>query len=303
MAASILTVDDERQVRNLLSRILSGVGYDCVEAEDAREAKIVLAQQTCELMLCDIEMPGESGLELIRFVRDAYPDIGIVMVTVIDDSAVAREVIDIGVYGYVVKPFQKNQVLITVANAARRRELEIRERARRRDLELMVREKTAELLQMQDHMDRRERELALKDVEHRQLQTTLDVLLQKRDADRASIEEQVLETIHKAIFPYIQKLRHIGLNERQTALVDILEANLKEAVSPFVKVLSSSYLRLTPSELQVADLVRQGRQTKEIADILGLSVNTIMTHRYQIRSKLGLLGKSTNLKTYLLSLR
>jgi DNA-binding CsgD family transcriptional regulator len=85
-------------------------------------------------------------------------------------------------------------------------------------------------------------------------------------------------------------------------LVGILESNLGDIVSPFVTKLSSRYLNLTPTEIQVASLIRDGRTTKEIGALLHLSANTIMSHRYHIRGKLGLKNKKVNLRSYLQSL-
>ena len=85
--------------------------------------------------------------------------------------------------------------------------------------------------------------------------------------------------------------------------LNILESNLNDIVSSFAKELSSRYLELSPTEIQVATLIKDGKQTKKIADILNLSTNTIVTHRYKIRSKLGLKNKKVNLRAYLQSIQ
>jgi DNA-binding CsgD family transcriptional regulator len=85
--------------------------------------------------------------------------------------------------------------------------------------------------------------------------------------------------------------------------LDILESNLNDIVSSFTRKLSSKYLGLSPMEIQVANLVKEGKQTKEIADMLNLSSNTIISHRYKIRSKLGLKNRKINLRTFLQSLK
>jgi DNA-binding CsgD family transcriptional regulator len=81
-----------------------------------------------------------------------------------------------------------------------------------------------------------------------------------------------------------------------------LEKNLEEIVSPFVLKISKNQLKLTPTELQVANLVRQGKRTKEIADLMNLSEKTIESHRKNIRGKLGLKSRKVNLQTYLMSI-
>ncbi|MBW1959797.1 MAG: helix-turn-helix transcriptional regulator [Deltaproteobacteria bacterium] len=93
------------------------------------------------------------------------------------------------------------------------------------------------------------------------------------------------------------------MNDQQTTCLNILESNLNDIVSSFARELSSKYLALSPTEIQVASLIKEGKQTKEIADILNLSTNTIVSHRYKIRSKLGLKNKKVNLRAYLQSLK
>jgi putative two-component system response regulator len=96
---TILIVDDEEPIRVLLNRILKAAGYSPLPAADGAQARQRLEEHEIELILCDVMMPGESGLDLIRFVRAQYPDTGIVMVTAVDDQETARAVLDVGVYG------------------------------------------------------------------------------------------------------------------------------------------------------------------------------------------------------------
>ncbi|HOI08271.1 MAG TPA: helix-turn-helix transcriptional regulator, partial [Deltaproteobacteria bacterium] len=92
------------------------------------------------------------------------------------------------------------------------------------------------------------------------------------------------------------------LNDKQMTFVQLLESNLNQIVSPFLQKLSSQYLNLTPTEIQVANLVREGKSTKEISDILNISKRAVEFHRNNIRDKLGLKKEKTNLRSYLLSL-
>ena len=89
----LLIVDDEEPIRNLLERILSADGFDCRMAVDAAEGRRLMQQQPADLVLSDINMPGESGLDFIKFVKTAYPDTGVVIVSVISEPEVARTVL------------------------------------------------------------------------------------------------------------------------------------------------------------------------------------------------------------------
>jgi DNA-binding CsgD family transcriptional regulator len=86
-------------------------------------------------------------------------------------------------------------------------------------------------------------------------------------------------------------------------LVGILESNIKEIVSPFASKISSRFLSLTPTEIQVASLIRDGKTSKEIAALINASENTVRSHRFHIRSKLGIKNKKVNLRSYLQSLQ
>jgi DNA-binding CsgD family transcriptional regulator len=149
----------------------------------------------------------------------------------------------------------------------------------------------------------REKELEIKTSNLEEANTALKVLLQKRDEDRIEIEEKIILNVKQFILPYVEKLKRSGFNTRQKNYADILETSLNDIISPFARSLSSKYLSLTPTEIGVANLIKQGRDTKEIADLLGLSYKTIESYRKSIRKKLGIINKKTNLRTHLLSLR
>jgi DNA-binding CsgD family transcriptional regulator len=148
----------------------------------------------------------------------------------------------------------------------------------------------------------REKELKERTESLSEVNTALEVLLQKREADRMEVEEQMLINAKSLILPYLEKLKAGRLDERQRIYLDLVESNLNEIISPLSRHMSRHYLNFTPLEIQVANLVKEGKTTKEIARILGLSVRTIEAVRYTIRRKLGIRKKRTNLRSYLLSI-
>jgi DNA-binding CsgD family transcriptional regulator len=130
----------------------------------------------------------------------------------------------------------------------------------------------------------------------------MKVLLKKREEDKIELQDNILSNVKTLIEPYVGKLKRSSLPQGQKTLISILESNLNEIVSPFTRKLSSKYLNLSPSEIQVANLVKYGKTNKEISEMLNVTQRTIAFHRENIRKKLDLTNQKTNLKTYLMSL-
>lgn len=121
----ILVVDDDKGVRTLLKRYLESAGYECRLADGVATAKDFLNNSHYDLVLCDLEMPGETGLDLIKYVTAHYPKTGKVMVTAHSSQEIVRDILDVGVYGYLIKPLSLDTVLITVDNALRHLSLDL----------------------------------------------------------------------------------------------------------------------------------------------------------------------------------
>lgn len=192
--ARILIVDDEPAIREILSRWLVDEGYDCGQAHDVDAALSELASADYELMISDIRMPGRSGLELLDQARQTFPDLAVIMLTAVDDRETAIHTLEAGAYGYVIKPFDRNELLISVINALERRRLTLLSMDHQRQLEAQVRERTSELR-------RREEEIALRLVtatEHRDAETGAhirrigqysEILAEERGWDAEAAEE------------------------------------------------------------------------------------------------------------------
>jgi len=149
---------------------------------------------------------------------------------------------------------------------------------------------------------RKEEELQLKSLNLEEANTALKVLLKRGEQDKKELEEKVLSNIKELALPYLEKLKACSLDDRQAAYVQLLESSLGDIISPFLQKLSAQYLNLTPTEIQVANLVREGKSTKEISELLNISKRAVEFHRNNIRDKLGLKKEKANLRSYLLSL-
>ena len=149
---------------------------------------------------------------------------------------------------------------------------------------------------------RAEEEVKVKTLNLEEVNAALRVLLKQRDQDKSEMEDKILSNVKKLVLPYIERLKGKRVDEETKTYLGILETNLKNILSPFVQKLSSTFAQFTPTEIRVANLIREGKTIKEIAGILGVSGNAINHHRQNIRNKLGINKQKTNLRTYLMSL-
>ena len=148
----------------------------------------------------------------------------------------------------------------------------------------------------------RRKELENKTQELEAVNAALRVLLKHRDEDKKELEEKVVANVKELVFPYVEKLNNSQLNDRQMVYLNIVQSNLEDIITPFLRQLSSKYSDLTPNEIRVAGFVKDGKTTKEIAELLNSSTGTIDFHRNNLRKKLGLRNTKTNLRSFLLAL-
>src|SRR3984957_4351064 len=158
-APAVLVVDDDSSACRLIALILNRAGYECTEALDVSSALRAAEEREFALVTCDLNMPGGSGLGLLRELRATHPEIAVLMVSGMDDPEVAAMATDLGAYGYVLKPFVANEILIAAVNALRRRDLEIENNAYRLHLERLVSERTADLTATVERLSRAEEQL------------------------------------------------------------------------------------------------------------------------------------------------
>ncbi len=168
---------------------------------------------------------------------------------------------------------------------------------------IITHENVTPLMLAQEKLKQKEQELILERERLEETNIALRVLLRQRDEDKARMEETVYMNAEQLVIPYIEKLKIGKLSDKQRLLVEIADNNLKDIISPFLKSLSTLGILLTPQETEVANLVRDGRSTKEIAEIMGLSISGIEFHRKRLRKKLGLSNTSKNLRSFLLSIQ
>jgi PAS domain S-box-containing protein len=197
-----------------------------------------------------------------------------------------------------------------------RKNVELELKKHREQLEWLINERTAELSKAYDFLklenearkssenELRSREMELEKGrrELEEMNSALKVLLKQREEDKANMEMNIISNIKTSVLPYMEKLELSGLTDGQMAVSSMIKSLLGEITSPFIRKVSSEFLGFTPNEIQVAALVKEGKSSKEIAEILNISLNTVHTYRYKIRIKTGLKNNKVNLRSYLQTL-
>jgi PAS domain S-box-containing protein len=174
------------------------------------------------------------------------------------------------------------------------KKLEQELREHRDELEHKVAERTRELWKSKQELEAKARTLE-------EVNIALKVLIGQVGEDKKEIEARLVSNVRRLVLPYVEKVKKGRLDPRQQAFLAIIEANLAEIVSPFIE--SVQQFGLSPRETQVVALIKDGKSTKEIAEIVGVAPSAVDTYRNKIRRKLNLSNKKINLQSYLQSLK
>ncbi|MBW1776991.1 MAG: response regulator [Deltaproteobacteria bacterium] len=295
--SKLLIVEDEAITGLQLEETLESMGFEVVgRAMSGKEAVSLAKKHKPDLILMDIVMPGGmNGIQATKKIQ-AKSDIPVIFITAHEDEKWLEQAKSLQTLGYILKPFNDYQVKATVEIALTRIELERRLKESESALK-------TERNRLEEMIQERTEELSIKTMNLEDTNAALKTILKKREEDKNELEEKVLLNVKRMILPYLEKLKTTKLNSSQQTYVDIIDMSLKEIISPFAHTLSTKYVNLTPKEVQIANLIKQGKSTKEIAEIFELSKRTIDAHRNHIRRKLGLKKRGGNLRTHLLTLR
>ncbi len=282
----ILIVDDNVHNLQVLGNILQSSGYNIAVAERGEDALNFIEKKRPDLILLDIVMPGMDGIGVCNKLKSnpRTQDIPIIFISVHKDTQEKIKAFQAGGVDYITKPFQREEVLARVSVHLQLQEAKEKLQKSNEELEKRIQDRTRRLLESNKKLE--EMNIALK------------VLLEKKEESRDVFVRNLVFNVRQMIEPCLDKLKQTPLTPFQRRLLFSLENRLKEIINPYQRSLAEKF-GLTPSELQVLQFIREGKMTKEIADILGLSKRTIDTHRHNIRKKLGILNKNVNLRTYL----
>ena len=231
---TVLIVDDDDSIRLLFRTILEGEGFSCVEAEDTATA-LEAASAAVDVVLCDVRLGTEDGLGLAKTLLRSEEPVGVVMVTGIDDPGMAATAIELGAYGYLVKPVRRSELLLNVTNAVRRRELELRQRELVSNLEARVLERTAELQEALTRAEQAEvvRSQFVQNVSH-ELRTPLTVILagaglitRAEDEDRLASIAASIETQGRRLLQLIERLLEVASLDEGPSPTSVAPVNVR----------------------------------------------------------------------------
>jgi DNA-binding response OmpR family regulator len=327
----ILIVDDTPIDLQILAMTLSREDYQIAVAMNGRQALDTVEKIYPDLVLLDIMLPEMDGFEVCNILkRSSTKDIPVIFLTVKDGTEDILKGYEAGAVDYVTKPFNSAELLARVRTHVElkkkidnekeliskltdtleeRKQAEEALRQAHDNLERLVEERTAELVQKNRQLTdeigerrRAEETLEMKSQNLEEFNTALKVLLKQREKDKAELEEWILANVKNLVIPHIEKLKKLSLKTKAAAHVSILESNLRDITSSFSQRLSSKYLNLTSKEIQIANLVKEGKTSKDIGELLNVSERTVDFHRKNIRNKLGLQNKRANLRSCLINL-
>ena len=301
----ILIVDDVQANIKVLGETLLA-DYEIRFATNGPEALTMAGSvPSPDLILLDIMMPEMDGHEVCRRLKSdkMTKDIPVIFLTAKMDGEDEITGFDLGAVDYITKPFNPKTVQARV-----RTHIELKQHRDR--LDMLVEERTDELTKtnslLQEEIEKsREMTRALKKREKdlEEANVALKVVLKRVNEDREELEKKVLANVNEVVMPYLEKMKGRIKGKGVECYLKLIESHLNEIISPFARKLTTQYRHLTRTEIEVADLIRNDKSTKEIAEMLHVSEKTVEFHRNNIRKKLGIKNRKINLKTHLMSLQ
>lgn len=293
---AILVVDDEPGIRGTLKKRLVSWAFRVTTAEHGDQALALMQDAVPDLLITDLFMPKMTGFELMRHVRETLPELPVIVMSGQGEVRDVIQALRLGAWDYIYKPVEEMAFIrIAIERVLEKARLKEENNVYRERLEELVAQKSAKLLDQQQA-------LIDKSVSLERTNEALKRLLDQREIEKKAIEQTMVGNLKRFVFPYLDALAQLSMKAEARTYLDIIRTNIQQLISPVSKSLSGAYSDLTPTEVKVADLIRQGQPTKAIAALLNTSPSTVEKHRNKIRKKFGILNKNKNLQTFLNSL-
>lgn len=269
---TILVVDDDETNIHIITNFLEA-DYEILFATNGAQAlETASSNDQPDLILLDIVMPGMDGYEVNARLKAGADtcNIPVIFVTALGQEVDEAKGLNLGAVDFITKPFSMPVVRARIQAALR------------------LKQEMDNCIVLTEKLTGANR--------------ALKALLDQREIEKKSIEQTMVVNLKRYVFPYLEELDRLKIADDVKSCVNIIRTNIEQLISPVSKRLRGAYLDLTPTEIKVADLIRQHKSTKSIARKLNTSPSTVEKHRNKIRKKLNILHKKVNLNTYLNSL-
>jgi FixJ family two-component response regulator len=287
---AVLILDDDAQVCRFLQTVLTSWGLVAEVLSEPQQALEVMGLNHYDLLLLDVVLPGISGIDLLPNIREAYPELKVIIMTGYADQAMAIDALRAGAFDFLEKPIDLTLLHHTVKRAIEAQEMA---RAHRQTLSELQRSQ-AELQAHATHLEQLNKE---------RCETHQAMLVLARNAERLrqDTEERIMTHLRSLVLPLIEEMRQDGrLSPYEPNLTMLIQA-IQEAVAGL-----ATHLAVVPAlsarEMRIALMIKNGLTSEHIAADLHISPETVKTHRRNIRKKLGLIGSGDQLRAYFRSL-
>lgn len=297
---NILLVEDERVTALAIEDSLFSLGYRVsANVDSGAEAIESASANRPDLALMDIRIKGEmDGIDTAMVLKDRF-NIPVVFLTAYADKEVLAKAKMANPMGYLMKPCKISDLKTTLEIAIYKAKMDKALKRLNQELEEKVLERTRTLADEIEIRKRAEEKLLKQTRILTDANKTLSTIIENRKSDKKDVEAECLQNIRKYALPYIDLMTRQQNRDDMLETLEMLRKTLLEMISPASKTLSAQYLKLTPREIKIAEMIRHGKKTKEIALLLNLSPCSISTYRNHIRKKMDILNAKINLETYL----
>lgn len=282
----VLLIDDNPYALKITSSVLKEKGYKVLSAANGNKVQEIVLNNDIDLVILDPNLNDGSGISVFERIQDANPEIRIIVLTTRDGVCSGIDILRLGADDYMIKPCNPDEICLRVANCIRKIDIERKIHAANLNMESLINDRTVEL--------------NAKSAALIELNTSLMVLLRQREKDKKWLADNILTNARDLVIPYMEKINRRTKDKLQKTYISAALKNMHKIIKPFAGTVSSKFVNLTPMQIQIANLVKQGATTKQIAGKLNLAPSTISTHRNNIRIKLGIKNRKKNLRTHLL---
>ncbi len=325
----ILLVDDEENILISIGWILKKNNFEVTTANNGREAIRLLRKNNYDLVITDLIMPDGDGIAVLKHAKGLNPDIGVIILTGHGAVASAVETLKLGADDYLQKPCDVEELLDKarrsfekqdLVNKLReqneklkqeittRKKIELQLEEARTNLEQQVEERTGELRATVEELKTvlatlilKEKELERRNRDLHDTNTTLSIMLKRREKEHNDLRKEISAKTVEMVLPLLKKARNKATGSVKEYM-ETAQANLLDVCSDHPHDLALINAKLAPRELQIVHYIRQDKTSKQMADLLGLSVRTIESYRDNIRKKLRIKNQKKNLKKFLTSM-